>query len=142
MGNRAVIAFESMPSIGIYVHWNGGEESVLAFLEATKRRGARAGDTTYGFARLTQTIGDYFCRGKETELLSVGVGPMDRLDTEGDNGTYWIGDDFDIVRREHVPNPSYKLTEADHVKREGIVETLLGVDAARELYTAKLRCPV
>jgi len=112
MGNRAVIAFKSMPSIGIYLHWNGGPESVLAFLEETKQRGARSpgvgGDCTYAFARLVQTIADYFTQGgsEPNYELSLGVGPLNQLDTKnGDNGTYWIGEDWEIIGRDHAPCP-------------------------------------
>lgn len=103
MGNRAVIVFESMPTVGIYLHWNGGPESVLAFLEATKRRGARSpdDDATYGFARLVQTIADFMSQDGDYEL-SIGVGPLALLDTDnGDNGTYWVGPDWKVIRREH-----------------------------------------
>ena len=34
MGNRAVLEFKD--GTGIYLHWNGGPESVLAFLDAAK----------------------------------------------------------------------------------------------------------
>lgn len=37
MGNRAVISFdENDNATGVYLHWNGGPESVLAFLAAAK----------------------------------------------------------------------------------------------------------
>ena len=38
MGNRAVITFSGSRStgVGIYLHWNGGLESVLAFLDAVR----------------------------------------------------------------------------------------------------------
>lgn len=99
MGNRAVIAFKSEPTIGLYVHWNGGVESVLAFLEATKRRaGEESADAGRAMARLTETVSRYF-----TDGMSVYVGPVAQLDTDnGDNGTYWIGDRWNIVKRENV----------------------------------------
>jgi hypothetical protein len=40
MGNRAVISFsEAKTATGIYLHWNGGPESILAFLDAAKKLG-------------------------------------------------------------------------------------------------------
>lgn len=80
MGNRAIIAFEvaasesfnpttraceSVPAyvepFGIYLHWNGGPESVWAFLDAlTERQRDRGGDICYGGARLVEIIGRYF----------------------------------------------------------------------------------
>jgi len=137
VGNRAVIILESMPSVGVYVHWNGGPESVLAFLEATRRRGSRspAGDATYAFARLVQTIADYFERGdgEGRGLLSVGAGPVELLDTDnGDNGTYVIGDDWEISRREHARSHAKGVPKGEEAKHQGIIEHLMRIDAARE----------
>ena len=98
MGNRAVITFESMPEVGIYLHWNGGPESVLAFIEITRQRGARApkGDSHYAFARLTQTIAEFFSTTGDY-VCSVGVGPTSQLDVDnGDNGQYVIANDWTI----------------------------------------------
>ena len=50
MGNRAVITAslsndpQTSNDIGIYLHWNGGRDSVEAFLEYCKRRGFRPPD--------------------------------------------------------------------------------------------------
>ena len=45
MGNRAVITtkenFENN-GIGIYLHWNGGRDSVEGFLEYCRRKGYRS----------------------------------------------------------------------------------------------------
>ena len=86
MGNRAVISFdENDNATGVYLHWNGGPESVLAFLDAAKELGVRGGeDQPYFFARFCQIIGNFF--GGTT---SVGIGPVKSLDTDnGDNGWY------------------------------------------------------
>jgi len=39
MGNRAVVCFDEYndDAIGIYLHWNGGRDSVEAFLMAAKK---------------------------------------------------------------------------------------------------------
>jgi hypothetical protein len=85
MGNRVVITFDKKPtrsSLGIYLHWNGGPESVLAFLEAANEFRVRAGDDPYQLARVVQIIGNYF--GGTT---SIGVDRLSRLDCDnGDNG--------------------------------------------------------
>ena len=91
MGNRAVIAFQEenwntvQPgSMGIYLHWNGGPDSVTAFLDAAKELGVRADD--YGVARLCQIIGNWF-----GGTLSIGIGTCRTMDTDnGDNGTYVV----------------------------------------------------
>jgi hypothetical protein len=103
MGNRAVIAFEDMDDIGIYLHWQGGPGSILGFVDAAKANGVRepgkGGDNIYSLGGLITTIGRLVHR---KESLSLGVGPLGELDTDNmDNGVYWIGAGFKIVRREH-----------------------------------------
>jgi hypothetical protein len=90
MGNRAVITFDK--KVGIYLHWNGGLDSVGAFLKYCELRGFRFDD--YGLARLVQIISNFF--GGD---LSIGVGPYNELDTDnGDNGVYVVKD-WKIVER-------------------------------------------
>lgn len=86
MGNRAVLTFDKKPtsnSLGLYLHWNGGPESVLAFVTAADRLGVRDGD--YGLARIAQIVGNYF-----GGTLSLGIGKLKTLDCTGDNGVYKI----------------------------------------------------
>jgi hypothetical protein len=93
MGNRAVLCLKNSRSpeydedaVGIYVHWNGGEESIKGFLKSTRElMGDRVGDVDYTRARLIQTVGNFFGGN-----LSVGVNLCRYLDTEGDNGVYVI----------------------------------------------------
>lgn len=99
MGNRAVITMApfGLDNIGIYVHWNGGPESIAAFLGAAKRLDMRspAMDKEYAMARLTQVIANYF--GGST---SIGIGKVRDLDYDnGDNGTYLIGGDWEMLDR-------------------------------------------
>ena len=98
MGNRAVITTEAK-DLGVYLHWNGGRNSVEGFLLYCKLKGYRAPENDYyGWARLCQVIGNFF--GGE---YSVGIDRYDRLDTDnGDNGTYIIKD-WQIVGKEFEP---------------------------------------
>ena len=97
MGNRAVIKFGGT-SQGIYLHWNGGVESVQAFLDCAKRYKLRSG--SYGAARLCQIIGNFFGGS-----LSLGVDDIHHLDCDnGDNGMFIINDDWTIRSREYVPD--------------------------------------
>lgn len=99
MGNRAVIETTAR-DVGVYLHWNGGPDSVAAFLAYCKLKGFRTpDDSTYGWARLCQVVGNYFGGG-----LSLGVGPCDELyEDNGNNGTYVISG-WDVVeRRYHEP---------------------------------------
>ena len=99
MGNRAVITtvkgWENN-GIGIYLHWNGGRDSVEAFLKYCELREFR--DEDYGMARLTQVIANFLGGG-----LSIGVDTIDHLDTDnGDNGVYIIDDrEWKIVDRKY-----------------------------------------
>lgn len=94
MGNRAVIALEGQKT-GIYLHWNGGESSVQAFLDCAKEFGVRS--DSYGVARLAQLIGNFFGGS-----LSIGIGSLDELDCDNyDNGLFWVGKDWQISKREY-----------------------------------------
>lgn len=100
MGNRAVITFtpEGAPGVGIYLHWNGGRESVRAFLDTCRARGYRSpvSDPAYAMAGLVGVIREFF----GPTGLSVGVDLVDRLDCDNwDNGVYQVGADWSIVAR-------------------------------------------
>ena len=100
MGNRAVITtkqnFENN-GVGIYVHWNGGKDSVETFLTYCRLKGYRKPEEdNYGWARLCQVIGNFF--GGD---CSVGIDVVDRLDCDNyDNGVYFI-EDWKIVGRKY-----------------------------------------
>lgn len=102
MGNRAVITTNLKPNTtGIYLHWNGGRDSVEGFLAYCYAKGYRdpSYDTTYAMARLCQVIANFF--GGE---LSVGIGKISSLDCDnGDNGLYVIGKGWKIVKRKYAP---------------------------------------
>lgn len=94
MGNRAVITTKDK-KIGVYLHWNGGRDSVEAFLKYCEFKGYRPPETDcYGWARLCQVIGNFF--GGST---SIGIDEYNRLDTDNwDNGVYVI-ENWKIVDR-------------------------------------------
>ena len=100
MGNRAVITtrenFDN-DGVGVYLHWNGGRDSVTGFLTYCKAKGYRPPtEDNYGWARLCQVIGNFFGGG-----LSVGCDKVSNLDCDNwDNGVYII-DGWDIVGREY-----------------------------------------
>ena len=114
MGNRAVISFkcEGVPkeySPSIYLHWNGGRDSIEGFLKAHEKADFRYGD--YGIARLIQLITNWFGGG-----LCVGVSVYSKLDTDNfDNGVYWVcSKTFKIVEREfkrHEEQQVYNVIE-------------------------------
>ena len=88
MGNRAVITTEER-KVSLYLHWNGGRDSVEGFLEYCNLRGFRPPSyDSYGWARLCQVIGNYF----GGDGLSVGIDRYtdDEHEDPGDNGIYVI----------------------------------------------------
>lgn len=93
MGNRCLIAFKEKESKKkkeevpcIYLHWNGGRDSVEAFLDASKRLGVRTNDQFYGMARMTQIISNYLGGTLSIGISNVGDWDLGFLD----NGFYWF----------------------------------------------------
>lgn len=107
MGNRAIITSKTNKynkdknRIGLYLHWNGGRDSVDAFLAYARARGVRGAesDDGYCFARLAQIVGNYF--GGTTSVGVVVLTPEDIEDRCAewglDNGVYFIDDEFRVV---------------------------------------------
>lgn len=103
MGNCAVITTSTdinvseSNDIGVYLHWNGGRDSVEAFLMYCKLKGYRTPEyDNYGWARLCQVIGNFF--GGD---LSIGIDKCCNLDCDNyDNGVYIIKD-WEIVGRKY-----------------------------------------
>ncbi len=91
MGNRAVITTDETCTngIGVYLHWNGGYDSVSAFLKYCELKGYRSPEKdSYGWARLCQVIGNFFGGS-----YSLGIDLCKNLDcANGDNGVYIIKD--------------------------------------------------
>lgn len=101
MGNRGVITTLDgwyNDGIGIYLHWNGGRDSVEAFLAYCKLKQFRYPDQdSYGWARLCQVIANFIDSGG----LSVGIERISNLDCDNyDNGVYIIKG-WEIVGREY-----------------------------------------
>lgn len=113
MGNRAVITTEKNfenNGVGVYLHWNGGYDSVSAFLKYCEIKGYRTPDTdNYGWARLCQVIGNFF--GGST---SLGIDTVDKLDCDNyDNGVYIIKG-WEIVDRKykrHAEQMNYDMED-------------------------------
>lgn len=95
MGNKAVITTKDK-KIGIYLHWNGGRDSIEGFLTYCKLKGYRTPETdNYGWARLCQVIGNFI-----GGTCSLGIDLYEEMDTNnGDNGVYIIKD-WEIIDRE------------------------------------------
>lgn len=118
MGNRAVIT-DTNKQVGIYLHWNGGRDSVEAFLKYCDLQGYRSpSEDCYGWARLAQTIANFFAGG-----LSIGIDVMEKLPKDnGDNGVYIIKN-WEIVGRSN-------FTGAEQ-KEYDLIESLRDIDKAQ-----------
>lgn len=96
MGNRAIITTPER-ELGLYLHWNGGRDTVEPLLDYCKLKGYRSPkeDPSYAFARMAQVMGNFF-----GGTLSVGIMPYttDEAMDPGDNGIYVI-DGWEIAER-------------------------------------------
>lgn len=125
MGNRAVITtsraldVKNSSDIGVYLHWNGGRDSVEALLKYCELKKYRAPETdNYGWARLCQVIGNYF--GGST---SIGIDKCCCLDCDnGDNGTYIISG-WKIVGRKYFNG----LEQKSH----DLIDMLIDIDSSQ-----------
>lgn len=103
MGNRALIVTRAC-DMGIYLHWNGGRDSVSAFLKYCELQGYRwPEEDNYGWARLCQVIANFF-----DGCMCVGIFPLEGGPAKvseyspGDNGIYVI-EKWQIVDRIDAP---------------------------------------
>lgn len=93
MGNRAVITTPKK-DLALYLHWNGGRDSVEPLLKYCELQGYRPPSSdNYGWARMAQVMGNFF-----GGALSLGIDSFKRLGDQGDNGVYII-DGWEIVDR-------------------------------------------
>lgn len=87
MGNRAVITTPER-KMGLYLHWNGGRDTVEPLLRYCELKGYRdPAKDDYGWARMCQVMGNFF-----GGTNSVGIMPYttdERMDP-GDNGIYVV----------------------------------------------------
>lgn len=92
MGNRAIIKGKGQ-DLGVYVHWNGGIDSVTAFLEYCKLKRYRSPEVdTYGVARLCQVIGNFFGGSGSVgvEKINKNISPEYVSELWLDNGIYEV----------------------------------------------------
>ncbi|WP_072500081.1 hypothetical protein [Olsenella phocaeensis] len=87
MGNRAVITTPQR-KLGVYLHWNGGRDTVEPLLRYCELKGYRdPASDDYGWARMCQVLGNFF--GGSTSLGVIPYSTDERMDP-GDNGVYVI----------------------------------------------------
>mgnify|MGYP001559088044 CR=1 FL=1 len=139
MGNRAVVIFkhEKTLSPAVYLHWNGGLESILAFLQEMDRRKIRGGSNMdYQVARFIHVCCDFFDLAGATGL-SVGTFNAPKSLTPaslkaicpGDNGVFVIERSGTCKITQYVDgkmfiNPISRLSAADKEVTEGIAKAM------------------
>lgn len=137
MGNRAVIIFTNPDatefSPAVYLHWNGGPESIYQFLDELDRRKVRA-DQNYECARFVQIVGEFMDNEKRSSLsLGVMNGPHHMRNVRGmslgDHGVYLVArveGGKTIMRRFQ--------RDADEMSAERVAEE--EIDARKHKYAA------
>lgn len=117
MGNRAIIKGEGK-TIGSYLHWNGGRDSVEPFLEYCRLKEYGDFEDSYGLARFSQVVGNFF--GGST---SLGIENNINQDYSGlDNGIYVVKG-WEITKR--IPSNIYEQRVYD------FLEMLILIDSAQ-----------
>ena len=150
MGNRAVVTFANRNqvekyvkdasrlmhlegyvkdhpyAIGVYLHWNGGYDSIKPFCMACKELEYRGPvRDNYGIACFIQLVRNFF----GMDGLSVGVDVLSRLDcNNGDNGVFVVDDEWEIVGREYE---QYEQTK-NNAYYEDFKNYLVGMSKAME----------
>ena len=101
MGNRAIITTENgwknkKNNLGVYLHWNGGRDSVEGFLTYCKLKGYTSPEVgeCRNWVGLIQVIANFFGDGGSLEVNTVNRLPS----SVGDNGVYIIKD-WEIIDR-------------------------------------------
>lgn len=142
MGNRAIITTRenfNNNGIGVYLHWNGGKDSVEAFLYYCKLKGYRPPEKDcYGWARLCQVIGNFF---GGTTSIGIDNFPQDTGKYQ-DNGTYII-ENWEIIDRKYfnyAEQNNYDLHEMllEIDKAQPVEQQIKEVINANEKLTTKL----
>ena len=105
MGNRAVIELEQS-GLGIYMHWNGGRDSIEPLLHVAKEYKIQSKGKYFLLSSLCKMIANSFT---STYSPPVEANPIDTLDCDNfDNGVYVISSNLDIVDRKFTRYPEQK----------------------------------
>lgn len=124
MGNRAVITTRKR-DLGLYLHWNGGRDSVEAFLRYCELRGFRCPERDdYGWARLCQVVANFM----GGDGLSVGIMPYttdeEMVSCGDDNGVY-------VIEGWKVVDRIYPWDDFEEEDGYDLRSMLLGIDASQ-----------
>ena len=105
MSNSGIIVFEDNKELGLYLHWNGGRDSVEAFLKYCKLT-KKTGGFQYGMLPLAQVIKNW-----SIELGNIIINPFNY---NSDNGIYIVDKKWNIIDRKKfngIEQNEYNLEE-------------------------------
>lgn len=112
MSNSGVIQFKNNSGeYGVYLHWNGGRDSIEAFLKYCKLKGYMSND----ISRFIQTVANYF--GGNNSIYLENINKISSA-----NGIY-IVDNWEIIGRKN-----FNYSEQ---KEHNLEEMLLDIDKAQ-----------
>lgn len=106
MGNRSHVIFPEA-RVAVYLHWNGGVESVVAFLDYMNER--KLSCESYGAARFCQIVGNYFGGNLSLGVRGCGRTPSEhRALADEDQGAFVIARSADglAIARWYLRNGS------------------------------------
>ena len=105
MSNSGIIIFEDNKELGLYLHWNGGRDSVKAFLKYCKLT-KKTGGFQCGMLSLAQVIKNW-----SIELGNIIINPFNY---NSDNGIYIVDKKWNIIDRKKfngIEQNEYNLEE-------------------------------
>lgn len=120
MGNSAIIRQAGKLS-GIYLHWNGGRDSVEAFLYYCKLKGYPPFDSDYGTARFCQMVCNFFGGSSSVGIMN----DVYSAEAESVNNGIYDVKGFEIVGR--IPERTPAAEQRNHDR----LEMLLEIDASQ-----------
>lgn len=133
MGNRATLVFtdgKERFSPAVYLHWNGGPESIYSFLAELDRRHVRA-DQDYEAARFIQIVGEFFDQEEQGGLsLGVANGPRSvqeiregKIETDlSDNGVYLVQREEGAIKMRRFLLAYNKDAEGNYIFDNAMIE--------------------
>jgi len=130
MGNRAVITQSTASNAPcIYLHWNGGADSVKGFLAVAKTFDI-SGSPTEQMDILAELLAKHFFKCKVG--LTVYRQEYGRSDTDnGDNGVYVVNSKWDLIDRIHAPYTEQHEWDSKEIAQEILKNVLadsLGIE--------------
>ncbi len=120
MGNRAVLVWKDENghyddnTMGVYLHWNGGRDSIEAFLAYCQMKDLKSPseNVSIGIENFISVVAGFFSSNQ-----SIYVGKLSGLDQDNyDNGVY-VCDGWKIVDRKYMHGSEQKQYDFSEMLR-------------------------